>query len=63
LTNGIAACGPNAGLLICRSLRAVEHVNTGSIGWFATFAAIELLRIAISVCRIMTTRCPRGLAL
>jgi hypothetical protein len=40
VTIDIAACGPNAGLAICRSLRAVEHVSTGSTGGFATFAAI-----------------------
>jgi hypothetical protein len=40
MTIGIAARGPNAGLAIYRSLRAVERVGTGSIGGFATFAAI-----------------------
>jgi hypothetical protein len=48
MTIDIAACGPNAGLAICRRLRAVERVSTGSISGFATFAAIaadgELLR-------------------
>ncbi|MER8444705.1 hypothetical protein NKH52_16030 [Mesorhizobium sp. M1066] len=42
MTIGIAACGPNAGLAIYRSLRAVERVGSGSIGGFATFAAITV---------------------
>jgi hypothetical protein len=40
MTIGIAASGPNAGLAIYASLRAAERVGTGSIGGFATFAAI-----------------------
>src|ERR1700686_2557427 len=40
MTIGIAARGPNAGLAVYRSLRAAERVGTGSIGGFATFAAI-----------------------
>ncbi|MER9235009.1 hypothetical protein NKI56_23430 [Mesorhizobium sp. M0622] len=40
MTIGIAAHGPNAGLAIYRSLRAVERVGTGSIGGFAAFAVI-----------------------
>ena len=40
MTIGIAAAGPNAGLAIYRSLRAAERIGSGSIGGFATFAAI-----------------------
>ncbi len=40
MTIGIAASGPNAGLAIYKSLQAAERVGTGSIGGFATFAAI-----------------------
>jgi hypothetical protein len=40
VTIGIAAYGPNAGLAIFLSLRAVERVGAGSIGGFAVFAAI-----------------------
>jgi hypothetical protein len=40
MTIGIAAHGPNAGLAVYLSLRASERVGTGSIGGFATFAAI-----------------------
>jgi hypothetical protein len=40
MTIAIAACGPNAGLAVYRSLRASERVGTGSIGGFATFAVI-----------------------
>jgi hypothetical protein len=40
MTIGIAARGPRAGLAVFKSLRAAENVGTGSIGGFATFAAI-----------------------
>jgi hypothetical protein len=40
VTIGIAAHGPRAGLAVYKSLRAAERVSTGSIGGFATFAAI-----------------------
>jgi Domain of unknown function (DUF6963) len=40
VTMGIAAHGPNAGLAVFKGLRAAERVGTGSIGGFATFAAI-----------------------
>ncbi|MET4348822.1 hypothetical protein [Bradyrhizobium sp. RT9a] len=40
MTIAIAAFGLNAGLAIFRALRACERVATGSIGGFATFAAI-----------------------
>jgi hypothetical protein len=40
MTIGIAAHGPSAGLAVFKSLRAAELVGTGSIGGFATFAAI-----------------------
>jgi hypothetical protein len=40
MTIGIAARGPRAGLAVFESLRAAENVGTGSIGGFATFAAI-----------------------
>jgi hypothetical protein len=40
MTIGIAAHGPKAGLAVFNSLRAAENVGTGSIGGFATFAAI-----------------------
>jgi hypothetical protein len=38
MTIGIAACGPNAGLAIYRSLCAVDRVSIGRIGGFTTFA-------------------------
>jgi hypothetical protein len=40
MTIGIATVGPNAGLGLFKGLRAAERVGTGSIGGFATFAAI-----------------------
>ncbi len=40
MTICIAAHGPNAGLAICRGLRAAERVGAGSIGGFAAFGAI-----------------------
>ena len=40
MTIGIATVGPNAGLGLFKALRAAERVGTGSIGGFATFAAI-----------------------
>ncbi|MFO1068873.1 MAG: hypothetical protein U1E14_10145 [Geminicoccaceae bacterium] len=40
MTIGIAAFGPNAGIGIFKGLRAAERVGTGSIGGFATYAAI-----------------------
>ena len=40
MTIGIAARGPNAGLAVFKALRAAERVGTGSIGGFATYAAI-----------------------
>lgn len=40
MTIGIGAFGPKAGLAVYRALRAAEKVGTGSIGGFATFAAI-----------------------
>lgn len=40
MTIGIAAAGPNAGLAVYLSLRAAERIGIGSIGGFATFAAI-----------------------
>ena len=40
MTIGIAAFGPHAGLAVFKALRAAERVGTGSIGGFATFAAI-----------------------
>src|SRR5437870_4273275 len=50
MTIGIAAHGSNAGLAVYKSLRAAERVGSGSIGGFATFAAItasgKLLRHA-----------------
>ncbi len=42
MTIGIAAHGPNAGLAVFLSLRAVERVGAGSIGGFAAFAAIAV---------------------
>jgi hypothetical protein len=41
MTIGIAAHGPNAGLAVYRSLRAIERVGAGSIGGFAAFGAIS----------------------
>jgi hypothetical protein len=40
MTIGIATVGPNAGLGLFKALRAAERVGSGSIGGFATFAAI-----------------------
>ncbi|WFT97041.1 hypothetical protein QA633_08330 [Bradyrhizobium barranii] len=40
MTIGIGAFGPMAGLAVYRALRAAEKIGTGSIGGFATFAAI-----------------------
>ena len=40
MTIAIATVGPNAGLGLFKGLRAAELVGTGSIGGFATFAAI-----------------------
>jgi hypothetical protein len=50
MTIGIGAHGPYAGLAVYKSLRVAERVGSGSIGGFATFAAItaggKLLRHA-----------------
>lgn len=40
MTIGIAAYGPNAGLAVIKALSAAEAVGWGSIGGFASFAAI-----------------------
>jgi len=54
MTIGIATVGPNAGLGLFKGLRAAERVGTGSIGGFATFAAITADR------RLIRSQTQRG---